>query len=153
MIMQDVNHQLFTESVLEEILLSIPESYPSDEREDRAREALRLLDMESFADMHPMALSGGQKQRVAIASGIAAEKEIILLDEPTSGLDYGHMRQVADVLRMLKENGKTVLVITHDLELIACCADHILHLENGMLHANYPVSRAAIFGPIQGGNF
>ena len=131
MIMQDVNHQLFTESVLEEVLLSVPISLPDDVREERAREALRLLDMESFADIHPMALSGGQKQRVAVASGIASEKEIILMDEPTSGLDYVHMKQVAEVLQMLKRSGKTVLVITHDFELIACCADHVLHLESG----------------------
>lgn len=140
MIMQDVNHQLFTESVLEEVLLSIPISLPDDVREERAREALRHLDMESFADIHPMALSGGQKQRVAIASGIAAEKEMILMDEPTSGLDYVHMKQVAEVLQMLKKSGKTVLVITHDFELIACCAHHVLHLESGKVKYNAPIA-------------
>ena len=142
MIMQDVNHQLFTESVLEEVLLSVPLSLPDDIREEKAREALRLLDMESFADIHPMALSGGQKQRVAIASGIAAEKEIILMDEPTSGLDYLHMKQVAEVLRMLKESGKTVLMITHDFELIAGCADYVLHLENGKVKYNAPIENS-----------
>lgn len=131
MIMQDVNYQLFTESVMEEILLSVPENLPDKQREEVALNALKMLDIEQYAQVHPMALSGGQKQRVAIASGIAADKEFIFMDEPTSGLDYVHMKQVAKILKFLKEQGKTLLVITHDKELISCCADHILHLESG----------------------
>lgn len=145
MIMQDVNHQLFTESVLEEVLLSVPLSLPEDKREGKARNALRLLDMEAFADTHPMALSGGQKQRVAIASGIAADKEIIFMDEPTSGLDYIHMKQVAAVLGMLKKSGKSVLVITHDFELIASCADYVLQLESGRVKYNAPIDCSYIY--------
>lgn len=140
MIMQDVNHQLFTESVLEEVLLSIDDSVSDDDRRKKADTALSLLDIEAFSDMHPMALSGGQKQRVAIAGGVAADKEIVILDEPTSGLDYRHMMQVADVLRMLKTEGRTVLVITHDFELISACADWILHLEEGVVLDSYPVT-------------
>ena len=139
MIMQDVNHQLFTESVQEEVLLSVSESLPETEREQIARNALEMLDIEKYAEMHPMALSGGQKQRVAIASGIAADKEFILMDEPTSGLDYVHMKQVAGVMEMLKEQGKTLLVITHDDELISCCADYILYLEKGSVKHSGPV--------------
>ncbi|MBQ6996578.1 MAG: ABC transporter ATP-binding protein [Lachnospiraceae bacterium] len=126
MIMQDVNHQLFTESVEEEVLLSVPENLPDEERERIALDALEMLDIDQYAQMHPMALSGGQKQRVAIASGIATDKEFILMDEPTSGLDYVHMKQVAEVMKKLKEKGKTLLVITHDNELISCCADYVL---------------------------
>ena len=129
MIMQDVNHQLFTESVEEEVLLSVPENLPDEERERIALDALKMLDINQYAQMHPMALSGGQKQRVAIASGIATDKEFILMDEPTSGLDYVHMKQVAEVMKKLKEKGKTLLVITHDNELISCCADYVLNLE------------------------
>ena len=129
MIMQDVNHQLFTESVEEEVLLSVPENLPDEERERIALDALEMLDIDQYAQMHPMALSGGQKQRVAIASGIATDKEFILMDELTSGLDYVHMKQVAEVMKKLKEKGKTLLVITHDNELISCCADYVLNLE------------------------
>ena len=129
MIMQDVNHQLFTESVEEEVLLSVPENLPDEERERIALDALKMLDIDQYAQMHPMALSGGQKQRVAIASGIATDKEFILMDEPTSGLDYVHMKQVAEVMKKLKEKRKTLLVITHDNELISCCADYVLNLE------------------------
>lgn len=139
MVMQDVNHQLFTESVLDEVMLSLPPTLPKEVMREKGRDVLRLLDMASYEAIHPMALSGGQKQRVAIASGIASEKELFILDEPTSGLDYQHMKQVARVLKILKKQGRTVLVITHDLELICSSAGHILHLENGRVKANYPL--------------
>lgn len=129
--MQDVNHQLFTENVKEEVLLSVPENLPDEERENIAMEALQMLDIEQYSEMHPMALSGDQKQRVAIASAIAADKEFILMDEPTSGLDFTHMKQVAEVMKLLRDKGKTVLVITHENELISCCADYVMRLEKG----------------------
>ena len=131
MIMQDVNHQLFTESVMEEVLLSVPEKLPENQREQIAEDALSQLDIAELSEMHPMALSGGQKQRVAIAGGIAADKKFIIMDEPTSGLDYAHMKQVAEVMKMLKSKGKTLLVITHDAELISLCADYVMKIENG----------------------
>ncbi len=126
MIMQDVNHQLFTDSVMEEVLLSMPPSVLKEAREILAREVLTKLDLSELADTHPMALSGGQKQRVAIACAAVSGNPILLFDEPTSGLDLGHMKQVAGVLRFLKDEGRTVLVITHDTELVREVADHIV---------------------------
>lgn len=89
MVMQDVNHQLFTESVLEEVLLSMPEKDSDDSPENiaRAEAILNEMDLLPYKNCHPMGLSGGQKQRVAIASAIASERPLILFDEPTSGLD------------------------------------------------------------------
>ena len=109
LVMQDVNHQLFTESVLDEVLISQPE-----ENEEEARRILASLDLAQFADRHPQSLSGGQKQRVAVASAIASGRDIMLFDEPTSGLDYAHMLQIGEILRSLKAQGKTVIVVTHD---------------------------------------
>ncbi|ACV23580.1 Putative HMP/thiamine import ATP-binding protein YkoD [Slackia heliotrinireducens] len=128
MILQDVNHQLFTSSVLEEVVLSAPADMPPDQAESRAREVLEQLDLAHLADVHPMALSGGQKQRVAIASGVMAENPVLMFDEPTSGLDLPHMRQVADLLRTLRDAGKVVIVITHDTELIREAADRVVEL-------------------------
>ena len=118
LVMQDVNHQLFTESVLDEVLIS-----QSDANEDEARRILSTLDLEAFADRHPQSLSGGQKQRVAVASAIASGRDIMLFDEPTSGLDYTHMLQIGEILRSLKDQRKTVIVVTHDRELIKECCD------------------------------
>ncbi|MCR5825651.1 MAG: ABC transporter ATP-binding protein [Oscillospiraceae bacterium] len=126
MIMQDVNHQLFTDSVLEEVMLSMPVTIPEAHRREQALTVLDKLDLLPLKDIHPMALSGGQKQRVAIASGVVSENPILLFDEPTSGLDLKHMRQVADLFRLLKEEGRTVLVITHDTELVHEIADGVV---------------------------
>ena len=80
MILQDVNHQLFTDSVLEEVMLGAPVSMAREEAQARAREVLARLDLDDLADTHPMALSGGQKQRVAIASGVVTEAPVLLFD-------------------------------------------------------------------------
>ena len=132
MVMQEVNHQLFTESVLDEVLISMEE-----ENQERAEEILNRLDLLAFKDRHPMSLSGGQKQRVAIASAIASKRSILFFDEPTSGLDYRHMKEVANVLRQVRDAGNTVYVITHDLELILDCCTDIIHLEDGSVIDQY----------------
>lgn len=125
LVMQDVNHQLFTESVLDEVLIS-----QAEENEDEARRILASLDLGAFADRHPQSLSGGQKQRVAVASAIASGRDIMLFDEPTSGLDYIHMLQIGEILRSLKSQGKTVIVVTHDRELIKECCDFEISLRD-----------------------
>ena len=86
---------------------------------------------EQYKNTHPMALSGGQKQRVAIASAIAAGAKLLLFDEPTSGLDYAHMEKVGILLKQLAEAGSTVLVSTHDPELIEQCCDLEILITNG----------------------
>lgn len=139
MVMQDVNHQLFTESVLDEVLLSM-------RREDteKAEIILKSLDLLDFKELHPMSLSGGQKQRVAIASALAAECEFFVFDEPTSGLDYLHMRQAAECIRTLTAKNKTVIVVTHDPEFIETCCSDVLHLEHGRIKDSYPLDKEGV---------
>ena len=139
MVMQEVNHQLFTESVLDEVLISMEE-----ENQERAEEILNRLDLLAFQDRHPMSLSGGQKQRVAIASAIASKRSILFFDEPTSGLDYKHMKEVANVLRQVRDTGITVYVITHDLELILDCCTDIVHFENGSIIDQFKMDEAGL---------
>ncbi|MCR5127940.1 MAG: ABC transporter ATP-binding protein [Lachnospiraceae bacterium] len=126
MVMQDVNHQLFTDSVESEVLLSM-----GKEDKGRCKDILTALGIEEFREKHPMALSGGQKQRVAIASAIASGAKLLLFDEPTSGLDYEHMKKVGELLKGLTAQGSTVLVSTHDQELIEECCDYVLCIEDG----------------------
>lgn len=136
MVMQDVNHQLFCETVEEEIQLGMAE-----EKADKVSDLLRELDLAGFRERHPMSLSGGQKQRVAIASAVLAEKSVLIFDEPTSGLDYKHMRQTARLFQRLKERKKTMFIITHDPELIVMCCTHVLHIEHGEVQEFYPLTR------------
>lgn len=139
MVMQEVNHQLFTESVLDEVLISMEE-----ENQERAEEILNRLDLLAFKDRHHMSLSGGQKQRVAIASAIASKRSILFFDEPTSGLDYKHMKEVANVLRQVRDTGITVYVITHDLELILDCCTDIVQFENGSIIDQFQMDEAGL---------
>ena len=139
MVMQEVNHQLFTETVLDEVSISMEE-----ENQEQAEEILAKLDLTGFKDRHPMSLSGGQKQRVAIASAIASKRSILFFDEPTSGLDYKHMKEVANVLRQVRDTGITVYVITHDLELILDCCTDIVHFENGSIIDQFQIDEAGL---------
>lgn len=125
-VMQDVNCELFAESVLDEIELAQPV-----ENRDAALAVLRRLDLEQFADRHPLSLSGGQKQRVAIAAALASERRIVILDEPTSGLDLRHMRQVADLVRSLAAAGRTVVIVTHDPEFAIASCDFDITMDAG----------------------
>ena len=132
MVMQDVNHQLFTESVMDEIMLSMKE-----DNEELAEAILAKLNLLEVKERHPLSLSGGQKQRVAIGSAMVATRELIIFDEPTSGLDLKHMKQVARLLKELKLMGKTIIIISHDLELIMQTCENVLHFEKGQVKSKY----------------
>ena len=123
MVMQDVNHQLFTDSVLEEVMLGM---HAPDEA--AALDILARMDLTAFRDRHPMSLSGGQKQRTAVCSACLSDREILIFDEPTSGLDFRRMQETAALIRELRKD-KTIFIVTHDMELIAKCCTHILRLE------------------------
>lgn len=91
---------------------------PRSERTRRAKELLRLVDMEERMSHNPDELSGGQKQRVAIARAMANDPAIILADEPTGALDSGTGRRIMDLFQKLnREQGKTIILITHSQEL------------------------------------
>lgn len=137
LVMQDVGHQLFCDSVFEEVGLGITDD-ELENRKDAIDGLLKKLDLLEVKERHPMSLSGGQKQRVAIASAILGGKEILVFDEPTSGLDQRRMEETADVIRSIGED-KTILIVTHDPDLIVRCCTHVLHLENGQVKQFYPL--------------
>ena len=110
------------EYITEEMLLN---AKLTEESKDRARHLLKELGLYEYRDAHPSTLSGGQKQRLAIACAIFSGRRILILDEPTSGLDGQNMRLIAERLRSEARNGRTILVITHDRELIESCCDRI----------------------------
>ena len=134
MVMQDVNRQLFADSVMEEVCML------SDISEESAREVLSTLGIGDLESRHPASLSGGQKQRVAIASAVCAGKEIVFYDEPTSGLDRGGMERFGELLRWAKDKAVANVIVTHDPELILECCTHVLHMENGRIQSFYPLN-------------
>ena len=135
MVMQDVNRQLFAENVLAEVFLS-------QEKMDAAAasEIMEMLDLGTLGEEHPLFLSGGQKQRVAIAAAAAAEREIIILDEPTSGLDWRHMRKVATLIARMSESGKTIFVVSHDLEFIQESCTQVVTMDQGCMTGWYSLA-------------
>lgn len=139
MVMQNTANQLFTESVLDEVLISLPKGnvgLPKGARnnkldtnkQDAAMQILRALDLATLANRHPQSLSGGQKQRLAIACALAAGRKILLLDEPTSGLDYAHMQELAQLLSKLQAMCTTIVIVTHDSELIHACCTRLIRI-------------------------
>lgn len=122
LVMQDMNYQLFSDSVTDEVSLGAKQTKYIDQVID----ALNLTD---YRDRHPMSLSEGQKQRVAIASALLSGKELIIFDEPTSGLDYLHMERFGQLLTELKKTNAVIIVITHDEELASKWCDSIIELE------------------------
>ena len=104
----------------------------STEIEERVSELLDSLGMRHRQNHFPAQLSGGEQQRVALARALANNPPLVLADEPTGNLDSVNAQKIIDILRMLKDKGKTVIVSTHD-ERIIQFADQTFCLENGKL--------------------
>ena len=97
-----------------------------------ALNALKSVGMEEFAKKSVSKLSGGQKQRVAIARAIVNEPTVILADEPTGALDSGTAQEIMDVFKRLHEQGKTVIIVTHDMGIAQQC-ERIIEIADGKL--------------------
>ena len=133
-IFQNPDHQIFAGKVYDECLygprnIGIPES--------RARKTvaslLSQLHISHLGDREPINLSYGEKRRVNIASVLAMETEVIILDEPTCGLDHVNIRRLGELIKRLNRQGKTVIVITHDLDFARAVSHRIIKLERGKI--------------------
>lgn len=128
-VQQDSDYQLYAATVEEEFFIG-----PGSKRTLTQARVHALLDevgLRPYAARHPLSLSGGQKQRLLLALAVASGKELLLLDEPTSGLDGANMRLTAALLKRLARQGKCIILITHDKELIRRTADSLLFLSKG----------------------
>ena len=104
-----------------------------DEAVARARKYLALVDLVSMEDQYPAHLSGGQQQRVAIARSLAMEPEVMLFDEPTSALDPELVSEVLKVMRTLALEGRTMVVVTHEMGFAREVANHLIFLHRGLI--------------------
>lgn len=119
-VFQDSEVQLFCPTVLDELLYGpLQLAISTEEAEHRAYEVLKMLGMENHAARPTYMLSGGEKKRVAIGSVLTMNPEVLLLDEPTNGLDPRTQSFLIDLLVSLNEAGKTIVLATHDLNLVA----------------------------------
>ena len=127
MVMQDVNYELFAETVEAECSLGIRNPDPA-----LVEKTLAELDILTFRQRHPNTLSGGQKQRVAVAVSMVCGKELLVFDEPTSGLDYDSMMQVAKLIQKLAEN-KIIFIVTHDYEFVCQVCSRVIRFDHGSI--------------------
>ncbi|TKV60853.1 amino acid ABC transporter ATP-binding protein [Nakamurella flava] len=106
---------------------------PREEVLDRARELLAAVGVADKADAYPRQLSGGQQQRVAIARALALEPEVLLFDEPTSALDPELVGEVLAVIRDLAAQGRTLVIVTHEIAFARETADRIVFMDQGVV--------------------
>ena len=130
------SYELFPHlTVLNNILLA-PTKVQKREKEEVKKEAMELLDrvgLKEKADSYPRQLSGGQKQRVAIVRALCMHPEILLFDEVTAALDPEMVREVLDVMLQLAQQGKTMIIVTHEMQFARAIADRVIFLEGGKI--------------------
>ena len=106
---------------------------PKDEAITRARKYLQLVGLEGREDVYPNHMSGGQQQRVAIARALAVEPEVMLFDEPTSALDPELVGEVLRVMQVLAQEGRTMVVVTHEIGFAREVSNHVVFLHKGLI--------------------
>ena len=122
-----------TLNALENVMLPMQFSGKVENKKERAKELLKLVGMEHRENHYPDEMSGGEQQRVAIAVALALDPPIILADEPTGELDTGTGLSIIKLLKKLNDEGKTVIIATHDLRLLDY-ATRVLKIEDGKIY-------------------
>jgi energy-coupling factor transport system ATP-binding protein len=136
-VFQNPDHQLFSETVEDEIAFSLRNFGFSEEIiKKRVESILKTLDLIDYANTSPFMLSGGEKKRVALASVLAWDPKHIILDEPTIGQDYRQKDRLRNFILQLNAQGKTVIIVTHDVEFVAECKPRVVLLSNGKVIAD-----------------
>ncbi|KUR74475.1 amino acid ABC transporter ATP-binding protein [Novosphingobium sp. FSW06-99] len=117
---------------------------PRGEAIERAHGLLDKVGMTGFAQHWPRQLSGGQQQRVAIARALATDPDLMLFDEPTSALDPERVREVLDLMRALAAEGRTMLIVTHEMAFARDVSSRVVHVRDGVIESMGPPD--AMFG-------
>jgi len=136
-VFQNADHQLFCETVEEEVAFAL-RNFGFKEKTVRKRVswALNLLDLTEYRQASPFMLSGGERKRVALASVLAWNPKVLILDEPTIGQDHQQKDKLRQFIVQLNAQGKTVVVVTHDVEFVAECAPRVVLMAQGNIVAD-----------------
>jgi len=141
---------LFADAVRDELLITL-RNHGLDEATAPVEpgELLRTLGLSDVATLYPRDLSTGQRQRTALASVLVTRPQVLLLDEPTRGLDYAAKATLTGILKRWQAQGTAIVMVTHDVELVATCADRVALMAEGEIVVDGPVrqvlSESAIF--------
>jgi len=138
---QDPGLLLFQDTLAQELSFTRNgHALPADHAADQA--LLAGLGLAHLSEQYPRDLSGGERQRAALAAILVADPQVLLLDEPTRGLDYQHKSELVQLLRNYRQAGKTIIMATHDVELVAACADRVILLAEGQVVLDAPTRMA-----------
>ena len=136
---QNPDHQIFCPTVHDEIAFGLKNlGVPQGDIERLAYGAAEKVGIERYLKTNPFSLSKGQRQRVALASVLAMGTEVLVLDEPTTGQDYNEGLEIMEIVKELNTQGKTVIMVTHDMELVAKYAKRVIILQNGTILEDGP---------------
>jgi len=120
LILQNPDHQLFSTTVYKEVEFGPKNlNLPEDEIAERVKFALESVGLWELREEHPFALSWGDRQKLAVAAVLAMKPEILIFDEPTTGMDWLGRHQILNLAKELNKKGHTIIMITHDMELVA----------------------------------
>ena len=136
-VFQNPDHQLFSETVEEEISFALKNfGFDADVIEKRVTWALNLLGLEQYRKTSPFLLSGGERKRVALASVLAWNPKTLILDEPTIGQDHQQKEKLRQFIVQMQTQGKTVVIVTHDVEFVAECNPRVVLMKEGRIVAD-----------------
>jgi len=136
-VFQNPDHQLFSETVEEEIAFALRNfGFKEATIKRRVTWALNLLGLTEYRKTSPFMLSGGERKRVALASVLAWNPKVVILDEPTIGQDHRQKEILRQFIVQLNAQGKTVVIVTHDVEFVAECSPRVVLMAQGQIVAD-----------------
>ncbi len=136
-VFQNPDHQLFSETVEEEIAFALKNfGFTQENVEKQITWALNLLSLTQYRKTSPFMLSGGERKRVALASVLAWDPQMLILDEPTIGQDHEQKEKLRQFIVQLQAQGKTVVIVTHDVEFVAECNPRVILMLEGRITAD-----------------
>lgn len=126
---QNPEHQLFCNTVTEEIMYGL-------EKDNDVDKILDNMNLVKLKDKHPLTLSRGERQRVATATSLSHNPEILIIDEPTTGQDWNNIKSLMDILKELNNNNKIILIITHDMRVVGEYCKKVILIDDGEILFN-----------------
>ncbi len=141
-VFQNSDHQLFSDTVEHEVEFGLRNfGFSEDVVKQRVEWALRFFGLDGYANTSPMMLSGGEKKRLCLAAVLAWDPDVLVLDEPTVGQDLLHKERLEQIIRLLLTQGKTVILVSHDIEFLWPLQPRTIVMSRGKILADRPASK------------
>jgi energy-coupling factor transport system ATP-binding protein len=139
LVFQNPDHQLFAETVEKELSFAMVNfGTPPEEVTKRVNWALEEFELSKYKEKPPFLLSGGERKRLALASVLSYDPQTVILDEPTTGQDDRQKTRLSNLFRRLNGDGKTIIVVTHDMEFVANFIPRVILISKGKVLAEGP---------------